>query len=303
MSLFSCVSTSSKQQNMSWISLELREHPLVGTWWDVQKQQQVQESDVIERVQSSEFILLGEKHDNPDHHKIQAQILAKIQEGNSSPILISFEMLNDKTVLEAANWLSTADFAKAVKWEESGWPDFSMYEPIFSVALEYKNTIVAGSPTPKEMMSVAKGTMDSEVLETLGVLETWSVDREQDLEQEIIDSHCGYASEDMVEMMMRAQRYKDAMMAKSLRDQTSDYDKKILIAGGGHTRLDRGVAWYLDAEQKQKTISILPVEVQDGIFDMTEYPKYADFIFFTPRVDQDDPCETYRKQLEQMKQH
>ena len=64
-------------------------------------------------------------------------------------------------------------------------------------------------------MSVARGTMDEIEMEKLGITSDFPEAFQDDLRQEIIDSHCGYASEEMVVMMIAAQRYKDATMAKA----------------------------------------------------------------------------------------
>ena len=64
---------------------------------------------------------------------------------------------------------------------------------------------------------------------------------QDDLRQEISDSHCGYASEDMVVMMITAQRYKNANGKKHNRSVVNK-SKAVPIVGGGHT-VTTGV-WY-----------------------------------------------------------
>ena len=80
----------------------------------------------------------------------------------------------------------------------------------------------------------------------------------------------------------------------------STNQKVVLIVGGGHTRNDRGVPLYLDEKLKDNSISILPVEVQEGLTKPEEYTSIADFLYFTPRVDNIDPCEKYKEQLQNM---
>ena len=96
--------------------------------------------------------------------------------------------------------------------------------------------------------------------------------------------------------MVIGQRLKDAWMARQL--VLSEAKQKFLIAGNGHIRKDRGVGFYLPPES---TMSIAAVEVIKQKDDPASYDTHgADFIFFTPRIDNSDPCEKYRKKLEKM---
>ena len=292
------VEQNTEESALAWKSTVNPNHPLVGKWWDVNNQQFISYEDVVADIRSSSILLLGEKHDNADHHLLQSKIIQSIPEQDS--VAISFEMLNNPSLLTDQTWTSTSQFSTQVQWEQSGWPEFQIYEPIFKIAIQRQYKIVAGSPSRKEMMSVARGTMDEVEMEKLGITSDLPKEFQDDLRQEIINSHCGYASEDMVVMMIAAQRYKDAIMAKSITDQLSTHQKVVLIAGGGHTRNDRGVPLYLDEKLKDNNISILPVEVQEGLTKPEEYTSIADFLYFTPRVDNIDPCEKYKEQLQKM---
>ena len=292
------VEQTKKESIQTWLTTEHQEHVLVGKWWDVSNQQFVSYEDVIERIEVSSIILLGEKHDNADHHLLQSKIIQSIPEQDT--VALSFEMLNNPSLLTDQKWTSTSQFSTQVQWDQSGWPEFKIYEPIFEVAIQRQYKIVAGSPSPTEMMSVARGTMDEAEIERLGVTSEFPKEFQDDLRQEIIDAHCGYASEEMVGMMITAQRFKDATMAKSISEQLSTNQRVILIAGGGHIRNDRGVPLYLDEKLKGNSISILPVEVREGLTKPEEYTRVADFLYFTPRVDNIDPCEKYKEQLQKM---
>jgi uncharacterized iron-regulated protein len=72
-------------------------------------------------------------------------------------------------------------------------------------------------------------------------------------------------------------------------------DGAVLIAGVGHARRDMGVARLLpDAE----TASIAFAEVQAGT--TTPPVLAADYVWMTPRLDDRDPCERFRKDLEKI---
>ena len=85
---------------------------------------------------------------------------------------------------------------------------------------------------------------------------------------------------------------------------------KVLIAGNGHSRADRGVPWYLGRGAAGAAIvSVGLLEVVPGEDDPAAYAASFgaedlpfDFVWFTPRVDDQDPCEVYAEQLRRAKQ-
>ena len=95
-------------------------------------------------------------------------------------------------------------------------------------------------------------------------------------------------------------------MAKSLLDGVGT-DGIVLIAGAAHARRDRGVPAYLILEEPDAQIaSVGLVEVQLDRDNPLDYSSETlaglfDYLWFTPRVDDLDPCEKYRDQLEKFR--
>ena len=79
----------------------------------------------------------------------------------------------------------------------------------------------------------------------------------------------------------------------------------VLIAGAGHIRRDRGVPVHLGLEDRTGGAAVLALlEVQEGE-RMPGAPRSAelyDYIWYTPRVDSQDPCEKFREQLERLRE-
>jgi uncharacterized iron-regulated protein len=125
---------------------------------------------------------------------------------------------------------------------------------------------------------------------------------------DIRTAHCGYASEESVKAMVDVQRARDAQMAQSL-IAAGDPAGAILVAGAGHVRNDYGIPVYLSAKAPRKrVISIAFIEV---VNQKPEPQNYAlayshgrlpfDYVWFTPRVDDEDPCEKFKAQFEHLK--
>jgi hypothetical protein len=64
------------------------------------------------------------------------------------------------------------------------------------------------------------------------------------------------------------------------------------------------VPYFLARAGSGTTLSIAFVEVDDSREAPNAYETEAfDYVIFTPRASNEDPCEKFRKQLEQMRQH
>ena len=63
----------------SWQESGGAAHPLVGKIYRIAHARQVSESDLIEAASAADFVLIGERHDNRDHHRLQARIVRSLQ--------------------------------------------------------------------------------------------------------------------------------------------------------------------------------------------------------------------------------
>ena len=162
-----------------------------------------------------------------------------------------------------------------------------MFAATYAVGAE----VVAAHPTREEVRAVMAGgfeALPAEVREGLPLDRALPPEARAALEEEIVASHCGHATPDMVGKMVLAQIFKDAWMARAL---THVGPRATLIAGNGHTRTDRGVPWYLDG-----AVSVVAfVEVRDSEAEPAAYDAPADYVWFVPRVDDEDPCAAFAK--------
>jgi uncharacterized iron-regulated protein len=186
-----------------------------------------------------------------------------------------------------------------------------MYQPIAEVALQAKLRIVATNlplATARKMTRDGPAALEPRVARDLGLDRPPSEPVFARMAADIRDAHCGYASEQSVKAMVDVQRARDAQMAQSL-IAAGDRDGAILVAGAGHVRNDYGIPVYLRQKAPDKrVISISFVEVDK---QRTQPQSYAlpypdgrlpfDYVWFTPRIDDEDPCEKFKSQFERMK--
>jgi uncharacterized iron-regulated protein len=283
-----------------------REHSLVGRVWSVRAARFVTPDAMVRELAPARFVLLGEKHDNPDHHQMQAAVLRGILATGRRP-LVAFEMFTPDDTPAITRHLAAAPrdaagLGAAVDWKHSGWPDWQYYQPIAQAALDAGVPIVAANLTPAAARALARGQRSAL---PAGLAERYALDQpppaalQAALTTEIRDAHCGHFPADRVDGMVLAQRARDSALAESL---LAGSDGAVLIAGTGHVRNDRGVPSYLRLRVPAATIATLaPLEVQERWTQPSDYAAaYGgalpfDWVWFTPRMDDEDPCARFRQ--------
>ena len=279
-----------------------REHPLTGRIWDVPAARFVTADALAQRLAAARYVLLGEKHDNPDHHQVQAALLRAMLAAGRRPA-VAFEMLTADQAPAMARYLATtprdaAGLAEAVNWKRSGWPDFAYYQPIVQAALDAGAPMVAANLPAATVRSVARGEPGALPADLSA---RYALDRplpplaQARLTAEIREAHCGHLPPARVDSMVLAQRARDATLAESL--VRADADGGVLIAGAGHVRADHGVPLYLAARAPGASIAVVaPLEVREGLTKPDDYATLFegtlpfDYVWFTPRMDYSDPC-------------
>lgn len=282
----------------SWKSSLYSDHELVGRIWSSASDQYVVESDLDNAIAGARYLLLGEKHDNPDHHDLQLHVLEKVLSSDSVGRVV-FEMLDSDadtslTSLYEQEFDGHDQIKDFLSWDEEGW-DWNFYGPLISAAYSKNVPIGAGNISFTEVGRVY-GADSSEFQYLTGVLDANTMDQ---LNTDIDESHCGMLPESQFPSMVRVQQVRDYEMAASMM-QDSAKEKTVLIAGNYHVRQDLGVPNYLLAQDKslerEDIVSIAFLEVQSGEDRPQEYlQKFSDiaaydFIWFTPAISNEDYC-------------
>jgi len=291
-----------------------REHPLVGRIWDVAAGEFIDSAALIDRLRRGRFVLLGEKHDNPDHHRLQAWLLRALVAAGRRPA-VGFEMFTVDDAPAIARQLAehptdAVGLADAVHWQRSGWPAWAMYQPIAEAALEAKLPIIATNLAPATARALGQSgaaALDSAFAARYGLHHPLAPEAQAAMAREIRAAHCGYAVEAQVNAMLLVQRARDAQMADNLA-AAGQQDGTVLIAGAGHVRRDYGIPTYLTSSiPEASVISVAFLEVSQDRLEPAAYmarfgrPTFPfDYVWFTPRVDDDDPCVAFEEQLKKL---
>lgn len=289
------------------------DHPLVGVIWDVHAGRVIDEPTLVARLAKTRFVLLGEKHDNLDHHRLQARVVSALLEAGRKPAL-AFEMFDGDDAPAVQAYLAgkpsdAAGLGAAVGWDKKSWPAWAWYQQIADLAVRAGLPIIAANLPDRLARAAARqglGAFPPDMVSSLGLEEPLADSVREAMAKEIADSHCGFAPPGMVEPMLLVQRARDAHMAAAVQ-QGATGDGAVLITGFGHARTDRAVPLRL-MRGEGVVASLAFLEVQKG---REAVPSYAedldasvlpfDFVWMTPRVDDVDPCEKFKAKLEKLK--
>lgn len=296
----------------AWQSPLLRDHPLAGRIWDVSQGRWVDEATLREALAKARIVLLGEQHDNADHHLLQASLVRTLTATGRHPAL-AFEMLGveQQPAVDAALAREPGNpdaIAQAVDWANSGWPDWALYRPIFAAGLERGLPIVAANlprALGKALAMRGKEALPPELVTQLGLDTPLPEEISRAMRAELFDAHCGLVPVEHMDPMVQVQRARDAQMAERLLS-TDKGEGALLITGFGHARVDRGIPAQLARRGSELTVrSVAFMEVSAGKDEPQDYTKRFgterlpfDYVWFTPAAEREDPCEKLRERME-----
>jgi uncharacterized iron-regulated protein len=292
-----------------WLSPLHRDHPLVGRVLDVRAAQWVDGPALAAAVARADVVLLGETHDNADHHLLQAWLLGAIASSGRRPA-VAFEMLgtHQQADLDAAlakRPVSSDDVAAAVGWASGGWPAFDLYRPVFDAALASGLPLVAANlprDLSREVVREGRGALPESLRERLARDEPLPEAEAAALRKEMADSHCGVLPESLLDPLALAQRARDAQMAERI-EAAARGPGAVLVAGSGHTRSDRGIPRHVGRDTPSLAVlSVAFLEVSPRDLDPAAYAEaYGtaalpfDWVVFTPAAERTDPCAGLRE--------
>lgn len=241
-------------------------------------------ADMLDAVPRADVLILGEVHDNAEHHLNQARAVFSLQ-----PKAVVWEQLSAEAAAGVPEDLGDpAAVARALRWGESGWPEFAMYYPIFVAARDARHY---GAEVPRGFArrAVTEGAL-AVMPDGPGLARELPEEEQTAREAEQMAAHCDAMSPDMLPGMVQAQRLRDAYLAQAVLDALAEVGPPIaVITGSGHARKDWGVPAVL--AEVAPGVSVLSVGQVEGAA-----PDHAPFDLWvaTETIDRTDPCLAFR---------
>lgn len=239
-------------------------------------------------VVAQDVVIIGEIHDNPAHHAKQAAHVAAI-----APAALVFEMLTPEqaAAVTPTNRNSEGTLRAALGWDDTGWPDFSMYFPIFAAAPQAR---IFGAAVTREAarMAMEQGfdtLIGQEDAARFGLDAALPPDQQAAREALQMRAHCDALPETLLPGMVRVQRLRDAMLARAAiaaHDATSG--PVVVITGNGHARRDWGVPALL--ARAAPGLDVIAIgQAEEG----HPLPGSFDEVISAPAPAREDPCKAF----------
>ena len=283
----------------------LTDHPLAGKIWDMKSRSYIDEAALLARINMADVLLLGETHDNPQHHENQQKLLKAHIESGARPALVmeQFDAVSQPELDQALAGGNRDEVLNSVT-SLIKFADWKPYRPLLAIAIDNKLPVIAANISSQRLQPVIRrgyAAYDADELKRLAVEEVWSESRQNYLATHMGGAHCGELRDELRVGLTRSQRLRDALMADSA--LSSIGRGVVAIVGRDHARRDTGLSLYFAARAPSARIfSVGFVEVSEESTDPNAYEAESatgdapyDVIWFTPRADRPDPCANFGK--------
>lgn len=242
----------------------------------------------LDDLPQADVYFLGELHDNPDHHQIQAVVIKAL-----GARALVFEMLDEAQALRVRPEMlgNPEQLEEVLGWRDSGWPDFRIYYPIFEAAGEA--AFFGGyAPLDQVRQAITDGAAEAfgGSASIFGLDQALDIDEQATREAGQMAAHCDAMPEEMLGGMVEAQRLRDAHLARAVFAAFAETGGPVaVITGNGHARTDWGAPRLLGRIAPDLT------SLSVGQF---ETPPEGDVPFdvwlVSDPVERGDPCEAFK---------
>jgi uncharacterized iron-regulated protein len=241
-------------------------------------------SEIPQEAREASVVVLGEQHDNPAHHARQANWVSAL-----APKALVFEMLTERQAARAGiEWSTQDELDAAIEWTASAWPSFDMYFPIFAAA---PDAVIYGANVPRETLrkQLKMPLIEHPNAQQFG-LDHSLIEVEQVAREEVqAVAHCGALPEEMLPVMVSAQRLRDAALSDAaLRALTHTGGPVVVITGNGHARADWGVPALIAYAAPEVSVFSLG-QSEDG----QDLSGAFTLILDAPSPERSDPCAAF----------
>jgi uncharacterized iron-regulated protein len=264
----------------------------------MQDKRVVANTEMLSYLSHKRVVLLGERHDNPDHHRWQLQVIAGLY-ALRQDLVLGFEMFPREVQPVLDKWvagkLSEAEFLKQSNWYGNWSFDPALYMPIFNFArinhIPMKALNVSSAffaevqrkgweaiPADKRLGITDPAPPQRAYLEMLAGSFLQHFPGAKGHEPKKIDDFSA-AEKKGFKRFVEGQQLWDRAMAQEISD-TAQHDKKALVIGvmgGGHIMNGFGVPHQLSALNIKNTATLVPWDDQLSCDDLVPNFAYAVF--------------------------
>ncbi|MBH1968915.1 MAG: ChaN family lipoprotein [Pseudomonadales bacterium] len=259
--------------------------PVVGEIRDLHSGQSLTAQELIAALAKPSRLIVGEQHDNRDHHERQLWLLQSLGDRRPQGSLL-LEMLtpDQQPRVDEVRHAATppTDLPGSLDWQ-SGW-EWDLYGPIVRFSLTQPYPLLAANLDVPEVRAIYTTPP------TLSGSRSNASSVRDELLKQVSDSHCGLLPASQMPAMLAVQQQRDRRMAERL---LAAPEPSVLFAGAFHARKDVGVPIHLLDLGAPEAPTVLMLAQQGS--EVTS--QMADYVWYTPDKPTPDYCEQMRKQF------
>ncbi|NJO33300.1 MAG: ChaN family lipoprotein [Rhodospirillales bacterium] len=186
-----------------WQETIARDHPLVGRAWSATDGSFLDPASLTAKLARTDFLLLGEVHDNADAHALQGWAISRRAEVQGKFGVVFEHIRTDQQEAlvrldefdRTARRIATAnDLFRFLDWQNGGWPSETKFGGLFNAVFNPRLPIYPANPPRQQVRAVARGEEGAlPARERARILldASWDKPLADALYNELKGSHCG----------------------------------------------------------------------------------------------------------------
>lgn len=258
--------------------------PLAGRIWNTQSEQFVELEHILDQLPAGSWLLLGETHENMDHHRVETEIIEYLAtQSKLGTVGLEMAHTEQQTLLDSAMRGEIEITPENLAWQK-GWP-WEWYEAPVSSALKLAKRVVAGDLTREVKMQAYMDTS----LEVPA-----SAEYKEFMLNLLFESHCGQMPKSQLSNMLNVQYSRDRAMLNTIQANTDPNQVNLFLAGTVHARDDLGIPYW---QPELNSTSVLMIAAQASSDPRDYYPDSytqvpaAKYLLFTPSYSYQSGCD------------
>lgn len=250
----------------------------------------VTREQLVQVLAGSDFILLGELHDNSRHHQYRGELLTAMQP--LAPVVVAEHLEIGKTFVASGVYSGNlqGDLEQA-GFDAKGWR-WPLHQPLFAAVVAAGMPLLGGNiqrAVAKKTVREGVAALPDNLSRVIAQAPLNPVAQEK-LDADLLRSHCGQIDAAMLPGLRLAQRARDAAMYSAL--SAAPKRPVVLVAGNGHVRLDYGVPDLIRQHlPDSRFISVgFAEDTSDLKNNLADLRGQYHYLWVTEQAQRDDPC-------------
>ena len=255
---------------------------------DLRTGKEISEQMLVNRLRTQDIVLLGELHDNAQHHALRAQLIKQIARDKLT--VVAEHLPSGARVKREGALLADLE---AAGFDAKGW-QWPLHSSLFDAVSGAKLRLIGGNLPKgfsKQIFGQGESALPSPMAKAYQIA-SLNAEASRQLDQDLIDGHCGKLPEKYLQPMRLVQRATDLSMAQAL----IDHVPSVLVAGNGHVRKDYGVPQALSA--LAPALKLTAVGFYEADSPREELVKSLagryDIVWLSEPAERSDPCENFK---------